>query len=75
MKPAASPTSIQPGPAARATRCPIGEAPRIGVRRLRPRSRAATAGIPSMALAAIAAMPMLLAAVSNRGVEVPYGTP
>ena len=28
-----------------------------------------------LALAAIAAMPMLLAAVSNRSVEVPYGTP
>ena len=28
-----------------------------------------------LALAAIAAMPMLLAAVSHRGVEVPYGTP
>ena len=28
-----------------------------------------------LALAAIAAMPMLLAAASHRGVEVPYGTP
>jgi transposase len=31
--------------------------------------------LKKLALAAIAAMPMLLAAVSNRVVEVPYGTP
>jgi hypothetical protein len=31
--------------------------------------------LKKLALAAIAAMPMLLAAVSNHVVEVPYGTP
>ena len=31
--------------------------------------------LKKLAMAAIAAMPMLMAAVSNRGVEVPYGTP
>ncbi len=31
--------------------------------------------LKKLALAAIAAMPMLMAAVSYRGVEVPYGTP
>ena len=30
--------------------------------------------LKKLALAAIAAMPMLMAAVSHRGVEVPYGT-
>jgi hypothetical protein len=32
-------------------------------------------GVLALLFAAIAAMPMLMAAVSHRGVEVPYGTP
>ena len=38
-------------------------------------SRATTALLKKLAVAAIAAMPMLMAAVSQSGVEVPYGTP